>query len=100
MDGLGIHIDRFVTLREHAQKAHEHGTKWRFRVFGRIAKITHRNASPLLHCVALKILFMSPQIKLRNKFGTCCFDRIGALFGQTGAEIAAIGCSKRFPGRL
>ena len=47
-----------------------------------------------------KRLIVSPNIKLRYKFGTCCFDRIGALFGQAGAEIAAIGRSKRFPGRL
>jgi len=52
MDGLGIHISHFVTLREHAQKAHKHGTKQQMGVSGRFVKITHGNASPLLHFVA------------------------------------------------
>jgi hypothetical protein len=49
MDGLGIHIDRFVTLREHAQNPRECDTKQHLERFGEFARIMQGNAIPLLH---------------------------------------------------
>jgi len=66
MDGLGIHISRFVTLREQRQNPREHDIKQHLQWFCEFARIMLGYASPLLHFVALKNgLIVCRKIKKR-----------------------------------